>query len=213
MAEVEAIVAPDAIFATNTSTIPISDIAALMRIRERVLGMHFFSPVDEDAAARGDPDAEHRAGAIVTAVQFGRKMGKTVIVVADRPGFWVNRILSPYLNEAGILLTEGVPIELIDRAMTRLRLSGRAGDAARRGRARRRREGRRRHADGVRRPDGAVARRRRGWWRTAGWAGRAGRASTSTRTARRAAVDESAYAVIGVKPVDGHGRRRWCESG
>ena len=56
--------------------------------------------------------------AIVTAVRFGRRMGKTVIVVADHPGFWVNRILSPYLNEAAILLTEGVPIELIDRAMT-----------------------------------------------------------------------------------------------
>jgi 3-hydroxyacyl-CoA dehydrogenase/enoyl-CoA hydratase/3-hydroxybutyryl-CoA epimerase len=45
-------------------------------------------------------------------------MGKTVIVVADQPGFWVNRILSPYLNEAAILLSEGVPIELIDRTMT-----------------------------------------------------------------------------------------------
>ena len=57
--------------------------------------------------------------AIVTAVRFGRRMGKTVIVVAIIPGFWVNRILSPYLNEAAILLTEGVPIEVIDRTMTR----------------------------------------------------------------------------------------------
>jgi 3-hydroxyacyl-CoA dehydrogenase/enoyl-CoA hydratase/3-hydroxybutyryl-CoA epimerase len=46
-------------------------------------------------------------------------MGKTVIVVADRPGFWVNRILSPYLNEAGLLLMEGAPIEVIDATMTR----------------------------------------------------------------------------------------------
>jgi 3-hydroxyacyl-CoA dehydrogenase/enoyl-CoA hydratase/3-hydroxybutyryl-CoA epimerase len=57
--------------------------------------------------------------ATVTAVRFGRKMGKTVIVVGDRPGFWVNRILMPYLNEAGLLLSEGVPVELIDRTMTR----------------------------------------------------------------------------------------------
>jgi 3-hydroxyacyl-CoA dehydrogenase/enoyl-CoA hydratase/3-hydroxybutyryl-CoA epimerase len=46
-------------------------------------------------------------------------MGKTVIVVGDRPGFWVNRILTPYLNEAGLLLAEGAPIELLDRVMTR----------------------------------------------------------------------------------------------
>jgi 3-hydroxyacyl-CoA dehydrogenase / enoyl-CoA hydratase / 3-hydroxybutyryl-CoA epimerase len=52
-------------------------------------------------------------------VRFGRRMGKTVIVVADRPGFWVNRILSPYLNEAGHLLQEGVRIEVIDRIMTK----------------------------------------------------------------------------------------------
>ena len=49
-------------------------------------------------------------------------MGKTVIVVADRPGFWVNRILSPYLNEAGLLLAEGMPIEVIDKAMVRFGL-------------------------------------------------------------------------------------------
>jgi 3-hydroxyacyl-CoA dehydrogenase/enoyl-CoA hydratase/3-hydroxybutyryl-CoA epimerase len=55
---------------------------------------------------------------VVTAVHFGRRMGKTVIVVADSPGFWVNRILFPYLNEAGHLLEEGVPIEVIDDAMT-----------------------------------------------------------------------------------------------
>jgi 3-hydroxyacyl-CoA dehydrogenase/enoyl-CoA hydratase/3-hydroxybutyryl-CoA epimerase len=58
------------------------------------------------------------AEAIVTAVRFGRRMGKTVIVVSDRPGFWVNRILSPYLNEAGLMVAEGVPIERIDRAAT-----------------------------------------------------------------------------------------------
>jgi 3-hydroxyacyl-CoA dehydrogenase/enoyl-CoA hydratase/3-hydroxybutyryl-CoA epimerase len=59
------------------------------------------------------------ADAIVTAVQFGRRMGKTVIVVADSPGFWVNRILLPYLNEAGHLLEEGVSIDTIDEVMTR----------------------------------------------------------------------------------------------
>jgi 3-hydroxyacyl-CoA dehydrogenase/enoyl-CoA hydratase/3-hydroxybutyryl-CoA epimerase len=55
----------------------------------------------------------------VTAVDFGRRLGKTVIVVQDRPGFWVNRILAPYMNEAGRLLEEGVTIETIDSTMVK----------------------------------------------------------------------------------------------
>ena len=118
LAEVEAQIRPDAIFATNTSTIPIRHIAAEARRPERILGMHFFSPVERMPLLEVIPTAATSPDTIVTAVRFGRRMGKTVIVVADRPGFWVNRILSPYLNEAGYLLQEGVPIELIDRTMT-----------------------------------------------------------------------------------------------
>ena len=80
--------------------------------------MHFFSPVEKMPLLEVIPTDRTGADAIVTAVQFGRRMGKTVIVVADSPGFWVNRILTPYLNEAGFLLEEGVPIEVIDRVMT-----------------------------------------------------------------------------------------------
>jgi 3-hydroxyacyl-CoA dehydrogenase / enoyl-CoA hydratase / 3-hydroxybutyryl-CoA epimerase len=118
LAEVEAEIRADAIFATNTSTIPIHQIAARARHPERVLGMHFFSPVDRMPLLEVIPTEATSRDTIVTAVRFGRRMGKTVIVVADRPGFWVNRILSPYLNEAGHLLQEGVRIELIDRTMT-----------------------------------------------------------------------------------------------
>ena len=118
LAEVEAQVRPDTIFATNTSTIPIHQISARARHPERVLGMHFFSPVERMPLLEVIPTEATSPDTIVTAVRFGRRMGKTVIVVADRPGFWVNRILSPYLNEAGHLLQEGVPIELIDRVMT-----------------------------------------------------------------------------------------------
>src|SRR5215208_6962323 len=117
LAEVEAVVRPDAIFATNTSTIPIRHISEQARRPERVLGMHFFSPVERMPLLEVIPTAATSADTIVTAVRFGRRMGKTVIVVADRPGFWVNRILSPYLNEAGHLLQEGVPIGLIDRVI------------------------------------------------------------------------------------------------
>jgi len=119
LAEVESVTRPDAIFASNTSTIPIREIAAEAQRPERVLGMHFFSPVEKMPLLEVIPTEATAPEAIVTAVRFGRRMGKTVIVVADHPGFWVNRILSPYLNEAAILVTEGVPIELIDRTMTR----------------------------------------------------------------------------------------------
>jgi 3-hydroxyacyl-CoA dehydrogenase/enoyl-CoA hydratase/3-hydroxybutyryl-CoA epimerase len=118
LAEVEAVARPETIFASNTSTIPIREIAARAARPERVLGMHFFSPVEKMPLLEVIPTAATAPEAIVTAVRFGRRMGKTVIVVADHPGFWVNRILSPYLNEAAILLGEGVPIELIDRTMT-----------------------------------------------------------------------------------------------
>ena len=119
LAEVETVVPRTAIFATNTSTIPIAQIAANAARPERVLGMHFFSPVEKMPLLEIIPTDRTSPEAIVTAVRFGRKMGKTVIVVADRPGFWVNRILLPYMNEAGHLLEEGVPIDAIDKAMTR----------------------------------------------------------------------------------------------
>jgi 3-hydroxyacyl-CoA dehydrogenase/enoyl-CoA hydratase/3-hydroxybutyryl-CoA epimerase len=119
MAELEAVVAPSAVVASNTSTIPIADIAAGARHPERILGMHFFSPVEKMPLLEVIPTEQTSLDTVATAVQFGRRMGKTVIVVRDRPGFWVNRILSPYLNEAGLLLAEGHPIEIIDRTMTR----------------------------------------------------------------------------------------------
>jgi 3-hydroxyacyl-CoA dehydrogenase/enoyl-CoA hydratase/3-hydroxybutyryl-CoA epimerase len=81
--------------------------------------MHFFSPVEKMPLLEVIPHEGTAPAAIVATVRFGRKLGKTVIVVRDHPGFWVNRILSPYLNEAGILVEEGVPIDVIDGAMTR----------------------------------------------------------------------------------------------
>ncbi len=110
LAETEEVIRPEAVFATNTSTIPIATIAAGARRPERVLGMHFFSPVDRMPLLEVIPAERTGPEAIATAVRFGRRLGKTVIVVRDRPGFWVNRILLPYMAEAGHLLAEGVPI-------------------------------------------------------------------------------------------------------
>jgi 3-hydroxyacyl-CoA dehydrogenase/enoyl-CoA hydratase/3-hydroxybutyryl-CoA epimerase len=118
IADIESAVAPATVIATNTSTLAIHEIASVAQRPDRVLGMHFFSPVEKMPLLEVIPTDVTSADAIVTAVQFGRRMGKTVIVVADSPGFWVNRILLPYLNEAGFLLEDGVSIEAIDTAMT-----------------------------------------------------------------------------------------------
>lgn len=116
-ADLEEHVRDDCVLASNTSTIPITRIAEATRRPERVLGMHFFSPVERMPLLEVIVAEKTAPLAVVTAVAFGRKMGKTTIVVRDRPGFWVNRILSPYLNEAGLLIVDGVSIEKIDRVM------------------------------------------------------------------------------------------------
>jgi 3-hydroxyacyl-CoA dehydrogenase/enoyl-CoA hydratase/3-hydroxybutyryl-CoA epimerase len=115
--EVEAATADDAVFASNTSTIPIHRIAEAAGRPEQVIGMHFFSPVARMPLLEVIPSQRTAPVVVSTAVAFGRRMGKTAIVVRDSPGFWINRILTPYMNEAGQLLVEGVGIEEIDRLM------------------------------------------------------------------------------------------------
>jgi len=115
--ECEAVLPARAVFATNTSTIPIARIAEAARRPEQVIGMHFFSPVARMPLLEVIPSARTAPQTVSTAVGFGRRMGKTVIVVRDAPGFWINRILGPYMNEAAHLLLTGVGAEDIDRAM------------------------------------------------------------------------------------------------
>jgi 3-hydroxyacyl-CoA dehydrogenase/enoyl-CoA hydratase/3-hydroxybutyryl-CoA epimerase len=115
--ELEAQVGDECILASNTSTIPIARIGSVLRRPERMLGMHFFSPVEKMPLLEVIVTAETAPWVTATAVDFGRRMGKTVVVVRDEPGFWVNRILAPYLNEAGRLVAEGVAIEEVDRCM------------------------------------------------------------------------------------------------
>lgn len=114
--EVQA-VAPRAIFASNTSTIPIRDIAAAAVHADQVVGMHFFSPVHRMPLLEVIVTPETSAQTTATVVAYGRQLGKTVIVVRDGPGFYVNRILAPYINESGKLLDDGVSIEAIDEAL------------------------------------------------------------------------------------------------
>jgi len=114
--EVQA-VAPRAIFASNTSTIPIRDIATAAVHPDQVVGMHFFSPVHKMPLLEVIVTPETSAQTTATVVAYGKQIGKTVIVVRDGPGFYVNRILAPYINESGKLLDEGASIEAVDDAL------------------------------------------------------------------------------------------------
>jgi 3-hydroxyacyl-CoA dehydrogenase/enoyl-CoA hydratase/3-hydroxybutyryl-CoA epimerase len=117
VADVEANCPPATIFATNTSSIPIAKIAEAAQRPENVIGMHYFSPVEKMPLLEIIATPQTAPEVIATAVEFGRKQGKTAIVVQDRAGFYVNRILAPYINEAGYLLYEGVAIDAIDQAL------------------------------------------------------------------------------------------------
>lgn len=108
------------IFATNTSSIPISEIAKVAKRPENVIGMHYFSPVEKMPLLELIVIDKTSEQTIATAVDFGRKQGKTVIVVNDSAGFYTSRVLGPYMNEAGHLLASGVPVELIDKAIVNL---------------------------------------------------------------------------------------------
>ncbi len=115
--EVEPALRDDAVYASNTSTIPISTIASAATRPERVLGMHFFSPVHKMPLLEVIVTPSTAREATVTAVAYGKKLGKTVIVVNDGPGFYTTRTLSAYMNEAGHLLDEGASIEALDKAL------------------------------------------------------------------------------------------------
>ena len=115
--EVEASGPPDVIFASNTSTIPISRIAEGSAHPETVIGMHYFSPVHKMPLLEIIVTEKTAPWATATCVSLGKRQGKTVIVVRDGVGFYTSRILGPYMNEAFHLLAEGVPVETIDAAL------------------------------------------------------------------------------------------------
>ena len=105
------------IFASNTSSLPIGQIAAKALCPENVIGLHYFSPVDKMPLAEIIAHEKTSDQTISTTVAFAKKQGKTPIVVKDKAGFYVNRILAPFMNEAAILLLEGEPIDKIDKAL------------------------------------------------------------------------------------------------
>ncbi|MDN3610598.1 fatty acid oxidation complex subunit alpha FadJ [Vibrio ostreicida] len=117
VADVEGNAKQSTIFATNTSSIPIRNIAEKALRPQNVVGLHYFSPVEKMPLVEVIPHETTSDETISTVVELARKQGKTPIVVKDCAGFFVNRILAPYMNEAAQVLMSGEPIEQLDTAL------------------------------------------------------------------------------------------------
>jgi len=119
VADIEQHCAEHTVFASNTSSLPIGQIAAKAARPENVIGLHYFSPVDKMPLVEVIAHDKTSPETIATTVAFARKQGKTPIVVKDGAGFYVNRILALYMNEAAQVLLEGEPIEKLDKALVK----------------------------------------------------------------------------------------------
>ena len=117
LAETEDKIRPDTVLASNTSTIPITELASALKRPENFCGMHFFNPVHRMPLVeviRGEKTSDET---IAKVVAWGSKMGKTPIVVNDCPGFFVNRVLFPYFAGFSQLLRDGANFRQIDKVM------------------------------------------------------------------------------------------------
>jgi len=117
IAELEEAMRDDAIIASNTSALPIGEIAAQARVPERIVGMHFFSPVHRMPLVEVVRTARADGTAVATAVAVAHALGKTPIVVRDGPGFYTTRVISVLSGEALQVLQEGARIEDVDAAL------------------------------------------------------------------------------------------------
>ncbi|WP_209427695.1 3-hydroxyacyl-CoA dehydrogenase NAD-binding domain-containing protein [Pararhodobacter sp. SW119] len=115
-AKAEAVIAKDAIFATNTSTLPISDLAQASDRPDQFIGIHFFSPVDKMLLVEIIKGRETGDRAVAKALDYVRQIRKTPIVVNDARFFYANRCIIPYINEGMRLVKEGVAPPLVDNA-------------------------------------------------------------------------------------------------
>lgn len=118
LAEVEAELPLDAVLTSNTSSLSITEMAEGLERPENFAGLHFFNPVNRMPLVEIIPGAKTSDQTIATLVKLVKRIGKTPIVVGNCPGFLVNRILIPYMNEAALILQEGGELERIDHLIT-----------------------------------------------------------------------------------------------
>ncbi|PCH75156.1 MAG: 3-hydroxyacyl-CoA dehydrogenase [Rhodobacteraceae bacterium] len=118
--KVEAIIPDDCVFASNTSTLPISDLAKASNSPELFIGIHFFSPVEKMYLVEIIKGAQTGPVAVAKALDYVRQIRKTPIVVNDARFFYANRCIIPYINEGVRMITEGVAPSLVDSAARQL---------------------------------------------------------------------------------------------
>lgn len=119
-AEVEAIVSPGCVLATNTSSLSITEMAADLKNPERVVGFHFFNPVAVMPLLEIIKGENTDEATLATAFATGKALRKTTILVKDSPSFIVNRLLGRFMGEVARVVDEGTPIEVADRAFAGL---------------------------------------------------------------------------------------------
>jgi 3-hydroxyacyl-CoA dehydrogenase / enoyl-CoA hydratase / 3-hydroxybutyryl-CoA epimerase len=117
--ETESHVRPGCVLTTNTSSLSVTEMQSVLERPGDFAGMHFFNPVHRMPLVEVVRGAQTSDEALATVVALTRRLDKTPVVVKDGPGFLVNRILAPYLNEAGWLISEGGSIDGIDRVLRR----------------------------------------------------------------------------------------------
>ncbi|WP_170338131.1 3-hydroxyacyl-CoA dehydrogenase NAD-binding domain-containing protein [Ruegeria arenilitoris] len=118
--KVEAIIPEDCIFASNTSTLPITELAKASKRPDQFIGIHFFSPVEKMFLVEIIKGKETGDRAVAKALDYVRQIRKTPIVVNDARFFYCNRCIIPYINEGARMITEGVSPVLVDNAARQL---------------------------------------------------------------------------------------------
>ncbi|MGZ5032902.1 MAG: 3-hydroxyacyl-CoA dehydrogenase NAD-binding domain-containing protein [Usitatibacter sp.] len=115
-AQIEPRMKPGAILASNTSSIPLQELSSVLRRPERLVGLHFFNPVAQMMLVEVVEGPQTSAAVMQAGQAFARQIDKLPLPCKSAPGFLVNRVLSPYLLEAMLMLDEGIPPETIDAA-------------------------------------------------------------------------------------------------